>query len=142
MDHRHLTITSRRPGFWRCGRQWPSEPVTVAAEDFDPAQLQALHDEPMLIVTPASSRDAEAAGAGEGTPSPADVATRAARILAAIAACPNDEAHRTRDGRPEVAALREATGLADLSAAERDVHVAAFQNHLTPLLAAPPPKGA
>ena len=139
MDHTHLTITSRRPGFWRAGRQWTAEPVTVATDDFEPEQIQALRDEPMLIVTPGRiprERAAEAA-AGEGAPSPAEAAERAARLIGAIAACPHDEAHRTRDGRPEVAALREATGYADVSAAERDVYAAAFQAHVAPILEAP-----
>ena len=50
-----------------------------------------------------------------------DADDRMARLAAAIDALePGREDHWTRDGRPEVRALREASGLADVTAAERD----------------------
>ena len=42
---------------------------------------------------------------------------------------PGRDDHWTRAGKPEVAALRAATGLDDVSAAERDAAWAAFQAH-------------
>ena len=57
-------------------------------------------------------------GAGEG---------RVARLRAAIAGLtPGDPDHWTRDGRPEVRALRAASGLADITAGERDAAWAAY----------------
>lgn len=142
MDSPFLTVISRRAGFRRAGRQWPAEAVTVAVDDFTPEQVQALLEEPMLLVTPtAHPRDADAgpAGSGSSTEGPAKAghaerADRAARLLAAIATMPNDAEHRTADGRPEVGALRAASGLADVSAAERDAHVEAYAEHIAPLL--------
>lgn len=145
MDSPTLTVISRRAGFRRAGRQWPAEAVTVAVADFTPEQVQAILDEPMLLVTPTahpSDADAGPAGSGSHTGEPAKAghaerADRAARLLAAVAALPDDAEHRTAEGLPEVKALRAATGLADVSAAERDAHVEAFIEHIQPLIAAP-----
>lgn len=57
-----------------------------------------------------------AAGAVEAAPDSPD--DRSARIQAAIGGLPDDA--RTKSGAPDLRALREASGLADLSAAERD----------------------
>ena len=57
-------------------------------------------------------------GAGEG---------RVARFRAAIAALtPGDPDHWTRDGRPEVRALRAVSGLANITAGERDAAWAVY----------------
>ena len=75
-----------------------------------------------------------------GPPAPTDTATRTpapaggegegreARLFAAIAGLvPGDADHWTKDGRPEVRALRRAAGLAELTAAGRDAAWAAYR---------------
>lgn len=48
-----ITVSSRSPmgSFRRAGREWARESVTVPVSDFKPAELQALRDEPMLVVS-------------------------------------------------------------------------------------------
>ena len=68
--------------------------------------------------------------AADASPAPAGGAEggREADLHAAIAGLDlRSDDHWTRDGRPEVRALREATGLDDVSAAERDAAWAAYQ---------------
>ena len=69
-----------------------------------------------------SAKLAEAAEADDGTPG------REARLIAAIGGLEEgNEAHWTTSGKPEVRALRAATGLDDVSAAERDAVWGEFQ---------------
>ena len=73
--------------------------------------------------TAADASPAPAGGAEEG---------REAALRAAIAGLePGRDDHWTRDGRPEVRALREASGLDDVSAAERDAAWAARREPAT-----------
>ena len=48
----HLRIKARREGFRRAGRAWSTTEQTVLASHFSPEQIEALQNEPMLIVTP------------------------------------------------------------------------------------------
>lgn len=48
----HLRIKARREGFRRAGHAWSMTEQTVSVADFTADQLEALQDEPMLIVTP------------------------------------------------------------------------------------------
>ena len=142
-DVTHLSVAATRDRYRRAVRPWGTTPETVPAADFTPEQIRALHDDPMIIVTPLSAHPTVAAGPAGSGPSAegpakaghAERADRGARLLAAIARLPEGDEHRTTDGRPEVAALRTATGLADVSAAERDAWTQAWEAHLAPLLA-------
>ena len=48
----HFHVRALADGFRRAGRAWPAAGVTVAADGFDAAQLDALLNEPQLVVTP------------------------------------------------------------------------------------------
>ena len=100
---RQLEITSRREGFRRAGRAWSAAPTTVDADAFSAEQLEQLRAEPMLIVVEA--RDG----------------SRDDRIRAALADLPaDDEALWTKSGKPDLSALRDRSGIDDVTAAERD----------------------
>ena len=79
-----------------------------------------------------TARDLIEGGAAELADAPADAATgddRRSAILAAIAGLePGDPGHWTRSGKPEIRALAAASGLADITAGERD---AAWRTHQT-----------
>ena len=76
---------------------------------------------------PAAKGDDPAPGPEPGAGEPA---SRHDRITVAIAdLTPGQADHWTRAGKPEVAALRAATGLDDVTAAERDAAWAAYQAH-------------
>jgi hypothetical protein len=45
-----LKVICRKDSFFRCGKKWTKEPITVAQDSFSPAQIEQLTDEPMLIV--------------------------------------------------------------------------------------------
>jgi hypothetical protein len=57
----HITVQARTAGFWRCGRSWPAEPVTLRADDLPAADLDRLRTEPELIVTLTEDADPAAA---------------------------------------------------------------------------------
>ena len=99
-----LQITSRTNGFWRAGRPWSADTTTVDASEFSAAQLAALRGDPMLIVV-------------ETDGDPDD--DRERRTDAAIADL-DPERHFTKSGKPDLDALRDRAGIADLTAAERD----------------------
>lgn len=104
-----LTIVSRRDGFRRAGRPWSVQPTTVDASEFTAEQLDALRADPMLVVSES------------GPPAIEDPAEREERIRAAFADLdPENPDHFTKSGKPDLAALRDRSGLADLAAAERD----------------------
>ena len=48
----HLSIKARREGYRRAGRAWSMTEQTVLASHFSTEQIEALQNEPMLIVTP------------------------------------------------------------------------------------------
>ncbi len=99
-----------------CGDAWGV--VSVDGRKF--RLPKAAPDAPPAPDTDTATRTPRPAGGeGEG---------REARLLAAIAGLtPGDAEHWTRDGRPEVRALRRAAGLADLTAAGRDAAWAAYR---------------
>lgn len=83
---------------------------------------------------PESGEGESATKAADPAPAPeagaGEAATRHDRIVMAIAdLTPGRDDHWTRAGKPEVAALRAATGLDDVTAAERDAAWATFQAH-------------
>lgn len=97
-----LRVAARRDGFRRAGRAWSAAETVVDAADLKSEQVAALKADPMLIVTE-------------------DADSRGDLIRAAFADLdPENAEHFTRGGKPELAALRERTGLSDLTAAERD----------------------
>lgn len=59
MSSSHLSITARREGWWRAGRQWSAEPTIVAVAEFTAEQIEMIRDDPHLIVTPAHPSDAD-----------------------------------------------------------------------------------
>ena len=115
-----LTVTARRAGFRRAGREWPAEPVTARIGDFSEAQWAQLAGaldpaaDPDLIVVEGAAGP-EAAEPGGGREDPRERLVR----LAAVHLPPSPSG-----GPPTVAAMKKATGLRDVSAAERDAHLA------------------
>lgn len=45
-----LRVTARQAGFRRAGRAWSTDPTDVPESDFTDDQIDALLDDPMLIV--------------------------------------------------------------------------------------------
>ncbi len=120
-----VAVSAKRDGFRRAGRAWTVAPRTVAVDDLAPGQLAALEADPSLTVAPVEAPSADAGGPASVPPEAAP--SRAETIRRAIGGLePGREDHWTKSGRPEVAALRAATGLADVGAAERDAAWAAF----------------
>ena len=113
----HYAISASRAGHVRAGRAWTLEPTIVAASDLTLTQLEMLRADPGITVVPCAP--------------PAAVSTD--ELLAAM---PLDELRArlirracreldpaedlTSGGAPEVSALKRLTGLASISAAERD----------------------
>ena len=54
-----IIITSKQPGFRRCGVAHPAEPTEYPDDAFTREQLAALHAEPMLMVLEAGEEEAE-----------------------------------------------------------------------------------
>ena len=74
MSSSHLSITARREGWWRAGRQWSAEPTIVAVADLTAEQIEMIRDDPHLIVSPAHPGDADGpahASAAEAAEAPA-----------------------------------------------------------------------
>ena len=96
-----------------------------------PLQVARVRHEPGVEIAPALAA-AEiarlvAAGVIEAIAEDAPPEGRVARLRAAIAGLtPGDPDHWTRDGRPEVRALRAASDLANITAGERDAAWAAY----------------
>lgn len=102
-----LSIVSRVDGFRRAGRAWSATATEVDSEEFDAGQLRALREDPVLIVTEAAA-----------------VQPRAERVAAAVADVAADPARCAKNGKPHLAAVRDAAGLS-VTAAERDAAWAA-----------------
>ena len=100
----------------------PADPTHTAAYD---AALEALRQAPADEVRGFLDRIAADAEIRAKAESAFD---RASAISAAIDGLEEgNEDHWTKDGRPEVKALKAATGLDDITAAERDAAWAAYQ---------------
>ena len=54
-----LIITSKQPGFRRCGVAHPAEPTEHPDDAFTPEQIEILRNEPMLVVLEAEEARAE-----------------------------------------------------------------------------------
>ena len=109
-----LRIASTRPGFWRCGVQHPAGPALHLPGKFTREEVGRLMAEPALIVDVLDAAPEET--------------DRATRILSTIGAL--DKAnpdHWTKDGKPQVEALEAASGIKDITAAERDAAWADFR---------------
>ena len=50
LDGPALTVTAQREGFRRAGRAWSTKPVTVPLQEFDEDQVDALRNDPNLVV--------------------------------------------------------------------------------------------
>ncbi|MGC4076865.1 MAG: HI1506-related protein [Rubrivivax sp.] len=46
-----LRVVSRKEGFRRAGRAFGAEPVEIPLSDLKKPEIEALKDEPMLVVT-------------------------------------------------------------------------------------------
>ena len=57
-----LIITSKQPGFRRCGVAHPAEPTEHPDGTFTPEQIEILHQEPMLVVLEANEAGPELPG--------------------------------------------------------------------------------
>lgn len=115
----HYAISAVRDGFCRAGRRWGRKAEIVSAADLTADQLEALEGDPSITITPCAPEGPAAAAA---PPAGATVEElRDALIRAGIGTLePGREDHWTGAGLPEVAAIKAATGLASVSAAERD----------------------
>ena len=128
----HFAISAHRDGFRRAGRAWNREATTVAAGELTEEQLDQLQSDPNITVTPCAPEGPAAGGAGTASagvaPSPQEVLRglpvpelRAALIRAAMRGLdPDNPDHFTTSGAPEIAALKQATGLSSITAAERN----------------------
>ncbi len=127
----HYAISASRDGFRRAGREWSREATVVAEGDLAPEQLEALRDDKNITVTPCApegpeiegSSDvfAEAAVVREALRGTSTTILRGWLIRAAMGELePGNEDHWTSSGAPEIAAVKRLTGLASISAAERD----------------------
>ena len=108
-----IKVVSRRDAFWRCGHRWTAEAQTVKALapgeepsgdelEFTAEQVEHLRSDPMLIVVDA-------------------VDSREDKIRAAIADLDRgDESLWMGNGKPKLDAVRDRSGLSDVTAAERD----------------------
>lgn len=114
----HYAISASRDGFRRAGRAWTRAATVVAADDITEAQLEQLRADPNITVTETAAPEAAPSVAAAA---PEDVATlRGLLIRAAMRGLdPDNPDHFTKAGLPEVAALKQATGLESVSAAER-----------------------
>ena len=127
-----LAISAHRDGFRRAGRVWNRAATKVAVDELTEQQLVQLRDDPNITVTlcaPEGQAAADGGGAAAADgPSPEAVLrslsvaeARAWLIRAAMRGLdPRNEDHFTAAGLPEVAALKDATGLSSVSAAERN----------------------
>lgn len=125
----HYAVSASRDGFRRAGRTWARIPAVVPAAELDEAALAALMADRSITIVPCSA-DGPGMPAETGQAAPragvyalrAGVdALRAELIRAAIGELnPASKTCWTKDGRPEIAALKTASGLAAISAKERD----------------------
>lgn len=144
-----VTVTARRDGFHRCGVPHPASPVEYPAGHWSEEQLERLRAEPMLVVAdtadgPAADVPAKVLDCALAAlrAAPADevrefvkhlsedpktrakigvAAGRRSQLIAAAAVLdPDNPDHFTRSGKPEIRALEAASGMTDVSAAERD----------------------
>lgn len=83
-------------GFWRAGRFWPHEGVTVAPDELEDGALERLKAEPMLRVTPVDAAHPAQALSDEQL---------AEAVKAAIATL--EAGDFGKDGAPKLAPLKE-----------------------------------
>ena len=117
-----VRIASRRDGFRRVGMAHPAAAVIHPAGTFTQEQIDALCAEPELMVDVDPATDT-GTGAAAQPALPDPDAFRTARIDAAIVGLdPGDKSAWTKgkEPRPTASAIAAASGLADVSAAERD----------------------
>ena len=113
-----LRIAATRDGFRRCGRAWNRAPVDVDPSEFTEEQIEQLRADPSIIVTDAAGLEQAPA---EDDPAALSPFFRERLVRLAVAA------EGGADKAPTVPALRAATGIRNISAAERDEHWAAVQ---------------
>lgn len=90
-----LIITSKKPGFRRCGVAHPAEPTDHPDGTFTPEQVAALHIEPMLVVIEALGA-AEAEAVLTNKPAPAADMIALVKKAESIGALDNFAAGETR----------------------------------------------
>ena len=123
-----FAISAHRDGFRRAGRAWNRAATVVSADELTEEQLEQLRDDPNITVTPCAPEGPAADAAPAAASDPRDVLRgmsvaelRGWLIRAVMRGLDRDNAdHFTAAGLPEVAALKDATGLASVSAAERN----------------------
>ena len=133
MPNEHYAISAARDGFRRAGRAWSREATVVAAGDLTEAQVRMLRADPNITIVPTS--DAPAAPPDAASEGPdgylRGMAVADLRGWLIRNACgeldPGTDDHFTAAGQPATAALEGVTGLASISAAERDFAWNRFQ---------------
>ena len=145
-----LAISAHRDGFRRAGRAWNRAATVVAVDELTREQREQLRGDPNITVTlcapegaPESAPAAEVMGPTEAYETGYAAGTRDAAgamnvaelrdwlIRAAMRGLdPQTDGHFTASGLPATAALEAATGLASITAAERDDYWARFQPSL------------
>ncbi|MBC44146.1 MAG: hypothetical protein CML19_18165 [Pusillimonas sp.] len=121
-----LTVKAVEPtGRRRAGLRWPHEPVTVPIASLMAEQIQALLSDPLLIVakgTAPQEPDADPApadAAPDNPPFDAEIWKGAIRA-GMLALDPENAAHWTKSGLPDLSTLRAMPGLENVSSKERD----------------------
>ena len=124
----YYAISAARDGFRRAGRAWQRKAEIVAASDLSPVQLEMLRADPNITVTPCAPDGAgtPAGGAVDAAPSADDLLVAMSvedlrgRLIRNACRGLDPEEDFTSGGVPEVSALKRLTGLASISADERD----------------------
>lgn len=118
----HLSIRAARDGFRRAGRAWGRQPTVVPRAELTDGQVAQLEADPNIDVHPCGPEGGADASAAVEPRGPLGVAeARRALLLAGARTLePGREDHWTTAGLPEIAALKQATGLASIPADERN----------------------
>ena len=115
----HLSIRAARDGFRRAGRAWGRQPTVVPRAELTDGQVAQLEADPNIDVHPCGPEGAAAAVEARAPLGVAE-ARRALLLAGARTLEPGREDHWTTAGLPEIAALKQATGLASIPADERN----------------------
>ena len=125
----HYAVSARTDGWRRAGRVWMNTPTIVEAGDLDDAQMEMLRADPAVSVLDFNPDTDGLEPEPEAVARALTVAEARVELLhAAMRELePGNEDHFTAGGAPEIAALKRISGLASISAADRDAAWAAHQ---------------
>ena len=104
----------------RAGRVWGPEAAIVVAGDLTPVQWEMLRADPCITVEPCDGAEAAAGGTLEERLAAMPLPELRGRLILRACAELDPDQDLTSSGSPLTAALERLTGLATVSAAERD----------------------